>query len=271
MSSGAVSIEQPVVPAPDDGARTGSAASSSWRSGSHAHAGLPVPVPADRRRRRVQLQRHEPERDRLAGLQPQVVRVAPSPTRTSRRPSATARRSASSTRSSRPRSGRWRRSASSGSGKRLRLAFDALTYVSVIIPEIVIALASLVLFAIVRDLVNPVLASLHVRRRHPVQIQLGQWSVVAAHVLFNMSLVLLLVRARLSGMDRTCRGQLRPVRDAVADVPPDHVSAAAAGDRGGVPAVVHVQLRRLRHHVVRVAAPARRPCRSTSSARPARA
>ena len=32
-------------------------------------------------------------------------------------------------------------------GQRLRLAFDALTYISVIVPEIVIALATLVLFA----------------------------------------------------------------------------------------------------------------------------
>ena len=48
------------------------------------------------------------------------------------------------------------------------------------------------------------------------------------------------------------RGERGPVRDAVADLPADHVPAAAAGDRGGVPAVVHVQLRRLRDHDVRV-------------------
>src|SRR3954454_20674809 len=40
---------------------------------------------------------------------------------------------------------------------RLRVAFDALTYVSVIIPEIVIALATLVLFRLVQDTANPVL------------------------------------------------------------------------------------------------------------------
>jgi spermidine/putrescine transport system permease protein len=88
-------------------------------------------------------------------------------------------------------------------GKRLRLGFDALTYISVIIPEIVIGLASLILFAITRDLVNPVLTSLHIGGARPVQVQFGQWSIIAAHVLFNTSLVLLLVRARLSGMDRT--------------------------------------------------------------------
>ena len=85
----------------------------------------------------------------------------------------------------------------------VRVVFDALTYISVIIPEIVIALASLILFAIFRDIVNPVLASLHIGGGRPVQVTLGAWSIVAAHVLFNTSLVLLLVRARLSGMDRT--------------------------------------------------------------------
>ena len=86
-------------------------------------------------------------------------------------------------------------------GKRLRLAFDALTFVSVIIPEIVIALATLVLFTGFRTWANPWLAYL-VGPQGP-KIALGQWSVVAAHVLFNLSLVLLIVRARLSGMDRT--------------------------------------------------------------------
>ena len=42
--------------------------------------------------------------------------------------------------------------------RRVRVVFDALTYVSVIIPEIVIALATLVLFRTFSDTVNPVLA-----------------------------------------------------------------------------------------------------------------
>ena len=80
----------------------------------------------------------------------------------------------------------------------------------------------------------------------------GHWTIISAHVLFNTSLVLLLVRARLSGHGPDARGgQPGPVRDAVADVPPDHLPAAPAGDRGGLPARVHVQLRRLRHHDVR--------------------
>jgi spermidine/putrescine transport system permease protein len=86
---------------------------------------------------------------------------------------------------------------------RVRMLFDALTYVSVIVPEIVIALATLILFSLFRDLANPVLASFQSGGDRPFQIGLGYWSIIAAHVLFNTSLVLLLVRARLSGMDRT--------------------------------------------------------------------
>jgi spermidine/putrescine transport system permease protein len=87
--------------------------------------------------------------------------------------------------------------------RRLRVAFDALTFVSIIIPEIVIALASLVLFSGFRDWVNPWLTFIAGPGGHPPRLTLGTWSVVAAHVLFNLSLVLLIVRARLTGMDRT--------------------------------------------------------------------
>jgi spermidine/putrescine transport system permease protein len=87
--------------------------------------------------------------------------------------------------------------------RKLRIVFDALTFVSIIIPEIVIALATLVLFTLFRDWVNPWLAYFAGDPSHPPRIVLGPWSVVAAHVLFNLSLVLLIVRARLAGMDRT--------------------------------------------------------------------
>jgi spermidine/putrescine transport system permease protein len=81
--------------------------------------------------------------------------------------------------------------------KWFRLPFDALTYVSVIVPELVIALATLVFFAstIGRDGV--------VTSATGVEIGFGYHTIVAALSLFNISLVLLLVRARLSGMDRT--------------------------------------------------------------------
>jgi spermidine/putrescine transport system permease protein len=79
----------------------------------------------------------------------------------------------------------------------LRLPFDALTYISVIVPELVIALATLVFFAstIGRDGVVTAITGR--------EIGFGFHTIVPALSLFNISLVLLLVRARLSGMDRT--------------------------------------------------------------------
>jgi spermidine/putrescine transport system permease protein len=79
-------------------------------------------------------------------------------------------------------------------GKRVRGVFDVLTYMSVIVPEIVIALATLVMFATSFDVIKSTFG---------VKLQFGHVTVILAHVLFNTSLVLLLVRARLSGMDRT--------------------------------------------------------------------
>jgi spermidine/putrescine transport system permease protein len=78
--------------------------------------------------------------------------------------------------------------------KSVRLVFDALTYTSIIVPEIVIALSTLVLFATGFDAVETVFG---------IKVNFGHPTIIAAHVLFNTSLVLLLVRARLSGMDRT--------------------------------------------------------------------
>jgi spermidine/putrescine transport system permease protein len=81
--------------------------------------------------------------------------------------------------------------------KWFRLPFDALTYVSIIVPELVIALATLVFFAstigrdgVITDLIG-------------VQFGFGFHTIIAALTLFNISLVLLLVRARMAGMDRT--------------------------------------------------------------------
>jgi spermidine/putrescine transport system permease protein len=76
----------------------------------------------------------------------------------------------------------------------IRTAFEALTYMSVIVPEIVIALATLVLFATGFDAIETATG---------IKLKFGYPTIIAAHVLFNTSLVLLLVRARLSGMDRT--------------------------------------------------------------------
>jgi spermidine/putrescine transport system permease protein len=75
----------------------------------------------------------------------------------------------------------------------VRLFFDALVFTSLIVPEVVIALASLLFlngaFGFLADF--------------GIRASFGIPTIVAGHVLFNLSLVILVVRARMAGMDRT--------------------------------------------------------------------
>ena len=66
----------------------------------------------------------------------------------------------------------------------LRIGFEGLVYMTIITPEIVIAIASLLYF------VN-------------LNIDLGVQTMVATHAVYNTSIVALIVSARLAGMDRT--------------------------------------------------------------------
>ncbi len=68
----------------------------------------------------------------------------------------------------------------------LRITFDALIYIAIMVPGIVIGISTLIAFVSLFDVVNPWLTP-----------------VIAAHVLFNIAVVTLLVRARLQGMDRS--------------------------------------------------------------------
>ena len=66
----------------------------------------------------------------------------------------------------------------------LRIGFEGLVYMTIITPEIVIAIASLLYF------VN-------------LNIDLGVQTMVVTHAVYNTSIVALIVSARLAGMDRT--------------------------------------------------------------------
>ena len=79
----------------------------------------------------------------------------------------------------------------------LRITFDALIYIAIMVPGIVIGISTLIAFVSFFDLINPSLAGLGIK------LQMGTWAVIAAHVLFNIAVVALLVRARLQGMDRS--------------------------------------------------------------------
>ncbi len=80
----------------------------------------------------------------------------------------------------------------------LRGLFDALIYIAIMVPGIVIGISTLIAFVSVFDVVNPWLGAIW-----NIRLEMGAWAVIAAHVLFNIAVVALLVRARLQGMDRS--------------------------------------------------------------------
>ena len=81
-----------------------------------------------------------------------------------------------------------------------RRLFDGLIYVALMVPGIVIGISTLIALATVRDVINPLIASVWVEGP---QFNLGWGSIVAAHTLFNMALVVMIVRSRIAGMDRS--------------------------------------------------------------------
>lgn len=86
---------------------------------------------------------------------------------------------------------------------RLRTLFDALIYIAVMVPGIVIGIATLIALVTVFGWLNPVLAALWPVTGAAPQLSLGYGSLIAAHGLFSMALVIIIVRARMSGMDRS--------------------------------------------------------------------
>lgn len=85
----------------------------------------------------------------------------------------------------------------------MKVLFDGLIYTSIMIPGIVIGIATLIALVTVFDFLNPILAALWPEGLDPPKLSLGFVSIIAAHTLFTMSLVIVLVRARIAGMDRT--------------------------------------------------------------------
>jgi spermidine/putrescine transport system permease protein len=85
---------------------------------------------------------------------------------------------------------------------RVRAVADALIYVAVMIPGIVIGIATLIALVTLFGWINPLLARLAPEGQAP-QLAMGYGSLIAAHTLFSMSLVIIILRARLAGMDRS--------------------------------------------------------------------
>lgn len=82
-----------------------------------------------------------------------------------------------------------------------RLVMDALLYVALTVPGIVIGIATLIALVVLFDLVNPALA-LWWPSEAPPRLSLGKGSLIAAHGVFGMALVATIVRSRLATMDR---------------------------------------------------------------------
>lgn len=84
----------------------------------------------------------------------------------------------------------------------VRTAFDLLIYVAVMIPGIVIGIATLIGLVTIFDQINPLIAAIWPQGITAPQFHMGYFSLIAAHTMFLMALVIIIVRARLAGMDR---------------------------------------------------------------------
>jgi spermidine/putrescine transport system permease protein len=84
-----------------------------------------------------------------------------------------------------------------------RVLFDAMIYIAVMIPGIVIGIATLIALVTAFNWINPLMAALWPQGFEPPRLSMGYGSLIAAHTLFTMALVIIIVRARISGMDRS--------------------------------------------------------------------
>ncbi|MFN8831103.1 MAG: ABC transporter permease [Labrys sp. (in: a-proteobacteria)] len=86
-------------------------------------------------------------------------------------------------------------------GSRMRAVFDGLFAAAIVVPGVVIGIATLVALVEVFGIINPVLASLW-PGENPPKAGLGYASIIAAHGLFSLALVTMIVKARLAGLGR---------------------------------------------------------------------
>lgn len=86
-------------------------------------------------------------------------------------------------------------------GGKTRSVFEQLTYIAIIVPGIVIGIATLIFLVSIFGWLNGWLALLV--PANPPRLGLGVHSIIAAHTLFTMALVNILVRTRMRSMDRT--------------------------------------------------------------------
>jgi spermidine/putrescine transport system permease protein len=85
----------------------------------------------------------------------------------------------------------------------LRTIFDAIIYVAVMIPGIVIGIATLIALVTVFEWINPLIAAAWPSGSEVPTLSMGTGSLIAAHTMFTMALVIIIVRARLASLEQT--------------------------------------------------------------------
>lgn len=87
---------------------------------------------------------------------------------------------------------------------RLRTIYDATIYIAIMIPGIVLGIATLVALVTAFNFLNPALEGIWPRvLGESPRLNMGYASLIASHTMFTMALVIVIVRARINGMDRS--------------------------------------------------------------------
>ncbi|SFO04833.1 spermidine/putrescine transport system permease protein [Roseovarius lutimaris] len=82
-----------------------------------------------------------------------------------------------------------------------RAFFDLIIYIAIMIPGIVIGIATLIALVTVFDVINPWMAAIWPEGGQQPTLAMGRGSLIAAHTMFTLALVVIIVRARLSSLD----------------------------------------------------------------------
>jgi len=86
---------------------------------------------------------------------------------------------------------------------RVRMFYDAAIYIAIMIPGIVIGIATLIALVTAFKFLNPALQSIWPAWLGDIpKLNLGYTSLIGAHTMFTMALVIVIVRSRVAGMDR---------------------------------------------------------------------
>jgi spermidine/putrescine transport system permease protein len=86
-------------------------------------------------------------------------------------------------------------------GPKTRAIFDGLFAAAIVVPGVVIGIATLVAMVAVFGFINPIIASIWLGDQAP-KLGLGFGSIIAAHGLFTMALVTMIVKARIATLGR---------------------------------------------------------------------